>query len=97
MPAVHRHSDARSCGATTVVSGQSNVFANSLLIAVNDDPNTHGNGKLIAGSKAVFINNKLVVNNTPDSAKADDKCPKDGGEHCAPKTAAGSPNVFTGD
>ena len=60
MPAIHRHSDARSCGATTVVAGQGKVYANNLLVSVNNDPNSHGAGALIAGSKAVFI--KSVIN-----------------------------------
>ena len=60
--AVHRHGDARACGATTIVSGQSTVFANSKLIAVNGDPNTHGAGNLVAGSNNVFINSIAVVN-----------------------------------
>lgn len=97
MPAVHRDTDPRSCGATTVVSGQSNVYANNLLIAVDGDPNSHGGGTLIAGSKNVFINFKAVVNNTPDGASADNKCPSDGGDHCSPVTAGGSGNVNVGD
>lgn len=97
MPKVHRHTDPRSCGATTVVAGQSTVFANGLLIAVNGDPNTHGAGALIAGSNKVFINGKPVVNHTPDSANPDSLCPPLGGAHCAPVTAGGSPNVFVGD
>ena len=32
MPAIHRHDDARACGATTVVSGNTTVYANSKLI-----------------------------------------------------------------
>ena len=97
MPAVHRHSDSRVCGATTVVSGQSNVYANSLLISVNGDPNSHGGGALSAGSRRVYINSIAVVNNTPDGAAADDLCIPAGGAHCAPVTAGGSPDVYVGD
>ena len=95
MPAVHRHSDSRACGATTVVSGQSNVYANNLLISVNGDPNSHGGGALSAGSRRVYINSIAVVNNTPDGAAADSLCPIP--PHCAPVTAGGSPDVYVGD
>ena len=32
MPPIHRHNDARSCGATTTVTGQSTVYSNSELV-----------------------------------------------------------------
>lgn len=96
MPPVHRHSDSRACGATTTVTHQSTVFANNLLVAVDDDPNTHGSGGLIAACKQVFINNILTVNNTADQSRPDLLCPT-GGAHCNPYTTSGSPNVFTGD
>ena len=62
MPPIHRHGDSRVCGATTIVSGQSTVFANEKLVAVNGDPNSHGGGALIAGSKNVFIKVGVVGN-----------------------------------
>ena len=97
MPAVHRHGDARACGATTIVSTNSTVFCNGELISVNGNVNTHGAGALIAGSAHMYCHSTLVVNNTPDGAAADSLCPSAGGAHCAPVTAAGSPNVFVGD
>lgn len=97
MPAIHRNSDSRTCGATTIVSGQGNVFANNLLVSVNGDPNSHGGGNLIAANNNVYINNKLVVNHSPESASPDALCPPLGGAHCNPQTANGSPNVFVGD
>ena len=97
MPATHRHGDARACGATTIVSGQSTVFMNGVLQSVNGDPNTHGAGNLIAGSKEVFAGGILCVNNSEDSAAADSLCVPVGGAHCAPVTAGGSPNIFIGD
>lgn len=97
MPAIHRLTDSRACGATTVVVGQGNVYANNLLVSVNGDPNTHGGGNLIAGSNSVFVNNILVVNHSPDGAAPDALCPPLGGAHCAPVTASGSPDVFVGD
>ena len=39
MPEVHRDTDQRICGHTTIVVGQSTVYANSLLISVDGDPN----------------------------------------------------------
>lgn len=92
---VHRDTDGRICGATTEVAGQDSVYANNLLISVDGDPNSHGDGNLIAGCNEVYINNKLVVNNTPDSADADSLCPIP--PHCGPDTDGGSPNVFVGD
>jgi len=96
MPAIHRQDDNRACGATTVVTGQSTVYANNKLVSVNDDPNTHGGGSLNAGTNKVYINNKLVVDDN-DSASADALCPPLGGAHCAPSATSGSPNVFIGD
>lgn len=66
MPPVHREGDSRICGATTGVVGQSTVFANGRLIAVQNDPNSHGNGGLHAsinsqGTKNIFIEGKLMV------------------------------------
>jgi uncharacterized Zn-binding protein involved in type VI secretion len=97
MAQIHRNTDSRICGASTVVVGQSTVFANSLLVAVNGDPNTHSGGNLIAACKNVFINQKMVVNHSPDNAEPDGLCPIPGGPHCAPATASGSPNVYVGD
>ena len=97
MPQIHRHSDPRVCGATTIASGQSSVFANGLLVAVNGDQNTHGGGALIAACKNVFIGGKMVVNNSPDNASPDALCAIVGPPHCNPATAGGSPDVFVGD
>lgn len=97
MPPVHRETDLRSCGATTIVEINTTVFANFLLVAVDTNPNTHGGGQLIAGSRAVFAHGILTVNHTPDQANADSLCVPIGGAHCAPETAQGSPDVFTGD
>tara|TARA_B100000287_G_scaffold117860_1_gene109744 strand:- start:1428 stop:1715 length:288 start_codon:yes stop_codon:yes gene_type:complete len=94
MPPIHRHGDTRACGATTIVSGQSTVFANEKLVAVNGDPNSHGGGALIAGSKNVFIKGIAVVNHTPDGASADSLLIN---LHSAPVTASGSPDVNVGD
>jgi hypothetical protein len=93
---VHRSTDPRSCGATTVVAGNTSVYANNLLVSVNGDPNSHGGGALIASSNSVFVNNILSVNHGPDSSAPDSLCPSSGGAHCSPVTAGGSPNVFTG-
>ena len=93
MPAVHRHGDARVCGATTIVLGQSTVYANGLLVSVNGDINTHGAGALVAGSDNVFDGGKAVVNNTPDLAVIDSL----GHGPQLTKTAAGSSDVNVGD
>lgn len=94
---IHRDTDSRTCGATTVVSGQSTVFANNLLVSVDGDPNSHDGGALGAVCNQVFVNNLMVVNHTPDTAAADALCPPLGGAHCGPATASGSGDVFVGD
>jgi hypothetical protein len=50
---------------------------------------------LIPTGQTVFIEGKRVIVHTPDHASADGLCPLLGGEHCDPKTAEGSPNVFS--
>lgn len=61
MPAAHRHSDSRYCGATTVVTHQGTVTVNGQLWAVNGDENTHGGGALSPAGTTVTINNLAVV------------------------------------
>lgn len=97
MPAVHINGHLRSCGATTVVSGQSDVYVAGELVSVDGDPNSHGGGALSAGSNGVFINGKAVVNHSPDGAAADALCIPLGGAHCAPETAQGESTVIVGD
>ena len=95
---VHRINDDRVCGAVTVVSGNTTVYANGTnngLIAVDGDPNSHGAGGLIAHSKNFYCEGKLVVNHTADSAHPDNLCPPE--PHCTPSTAEGSPDVWVGD
>lgn len=91
---VHRITDSRVCGAETTPAGNSDVFANNLLVAVNGDPNSHGSGGLIAHSNEVYADNILTVNHTADNANADDIVVP---PHDNPATSQGSPNVFTGD
>lgn len=64
MPGAHRNSDSRKCGATTIVSGQNNVFVNGQLWAVDHDQCTHLSGDLkpIVGA-TVIINGKSVIVN----------------------------------
>jgi len=89
---IHRNSDSRSCGATTIVIGQSTVFVNGLLASVKGDPNSHSDGKLLAtiNDGTVFINNKKLVLKGSDAVP--DK--KIGVEHQDPKSVGASPNVF---
>lgn len=95
---IHRHGDSRICGATTVVTNQSTVYANGKLIAVNNDGNTHGAGGLIAATKSVYINGKMVAN-VGDQANPDNLCgvPFQSPLHCNPSATTGSSNVFVGD
>lgn len=73
MPQAHRDRDERYCGALTEVIGQSSVFVNGKLWAVEDDPESHGAGELIAvtGTRNVYINGKLVICAIGDQARAD--------------------------
>jgi len=96
MAAVHRNTDSRACGATTVVSGQGNVYANNLLVSVDGDPNSHGGGSLSASCNEVYVNNIMVVD-LGDSAAPDALCPPLGGAHCAPNASSASGDVFVGD
>ena len=92
---VHRNTDSRSCGASTIVTGQSSVFVNNLLASVQGDPNTHGGGALGAtvNDGSVFINNRKVVLKG-SSASPDTLCPFAGPPHCDPKSVGASPDVF---
>jgi len=96
MPAAHRDTDSRACGATTVSAQSRNVYVNGLLWSVNGDPNSEGGGSLSAGTNIVFIGGIAVCNNN-DSAAPDSLCLTVGGSHCAPSANGGSGNVFVGD
>lgn len=69
----HLDGQARACGASTVVEGQDFVFIDGELWAVEGDPNTHGNGDLIAATgSTVRIGGKKVIVHGPDPAEMDD-------------------------
>jgi hypothetical protein len=93
MRPAHRQGDSRVCDAITEVVGQSTVFVNDLLWAVQNDPDTHGDGGLIPTGTTVFIEDKLVIVHTPDHAQPDDLCPFQA-IHCDPMTAQGSGDTF---
>ena len=78
MPGTHLDGDSRYCGATTVVSGQSTVYTNDKLWAVEGDQNTHNNGQLRAvyGSTNVYIEDKKVIVAPGDQAAADNLHPE---------------------
>jgi len=92
---IHRNGDSRTCGAATIVAGQGTVFANSKLVSVDADPNSHGAGALTAKCNEVYVNSKMVVI-VGNSASADSLCPTAGGDHCNPKSSSGSGNVNVG-
>lgn len=92
MSYVHRHGDQRSCGATTVVSGQNFVTVDGKLWAVENDQNTHGAGGLIASKTYIKIGGKSVIVQD-DNANQDNLCPSAGGEHCNPR-ATGYSNLI---
>lgn len=94
--AIHRQDDSRSCGATTIVSGQSTVYAGGKLVSVNGDENTDGGGALSAATNNVYAGGIMVVN-VGDSAASDDLCPTAGGSHCGPSASSGLESVQVGD
>ena len=87
MTQAHRQDDQRSCGATTVVTGQSFVKIGG--------KNTHSEGGLIATKSFIKIGGKSVIV-VGDNANQDGLCPSAGGEHCNPKAATGSSFVTVG-
>jgi hypothetical protein len=82
MPGVHRQDDSRFCGATTIVTGQSTVYVEGKLVAVEGDMNSHGGGALqsVYGDGSVTIENKKIIVAVGDKAAGDNK------KHPAPPT-----------
>lgn len=76
MPGAHRHQDTRRCDGTTNVTGQTNVFVNNKLWAVEGDQClAHGPGgalRQIYGAGNVYINNKKVICALGDTASDSD-------------------------
>jgi uncharacterized Zn-binding protein involved in type VI secretion len=87
---IHRHNDSRACGATTLVTGQKTVYANGELVSVDQDPNTHDAGNLIAACNEVYVKSKKVVI-VGNSASADSE------KHSNPASSSGSPDVNVGE
>lgn len=93
MVDVHRHGDLRSCGATTIVSGQGFVYVDGQLWSVEGDNNSHGAGALIPGQiAAIYIGGKRVIG-VGDSASPDNLCIPLGGSHCSPSSTSGDAKV----
>jgi hypothetical protein len=92
---VHRNTDSRTCGATTIVSGQSNVYVNNLLASVQGDRASHGDGALGAtvNDGTVWVNNKKLVLKG-SNASPDMYCRPRGGSHCNPKSVGASSDVY---
>jgi uncharacterized Zn-binding protein involved in type VI secretion len=70
-----------------VVSGQTTVFVNGQLWAVQGDQNTHGGGSLIPSGSTVKVQGIPVIVHSPDSANPDNA------DHTNPATAGGSGTV----
>lgn len=73
MPKAHREEDRRFCGAKTIVEGQSSVYVNNKLWAVEGDPNDHVHGELISiySKRNIFIENKRAIVAIGDAAGPD--------------------------
>lgn len=74
MPQAHRHNDERFCGARTKVIGQSTVFVNSILWAVEGDIDTHcdlGALSAVTGASNIYVEGKKAICAVGDIA-ADD-------------------------
>jgi uncharacterized Zn-binding protein involved in type VI secretion len=95
MASIHRQDDSRACGATTIVTGQSTVFAGGKLISVDGDQNTDGGGALSTSHGSITINGKGIIV-VGDSAALDDLCIPIGGAHCAPNASSGLDTVTVG-
>jgi hypothetical protein len=84
MPGAHRDTDARYCGGQTKVVGQSTVFVNSLLTAVDGDPQqpgSHGSTSLVPViKKTIFAEGKNVI-----CAPGDKATGVDGKRHIPPQ------------
>ncbi len=96
MPPVHLDQMLRYCGALTQVTGQSSVFMNGVLAAVEGDKDTHGDGgDLIQryGPGNIIIEGKKLIVAMGDTATPDSEglvqhpfCPTD--------PSQGSTNIF---
>ena len=74
MPQAHRNGDSRFCGASTIVTGQSTVFVNGILFAVQGDKDTHcymGALSAVYGATNIFCEGKNAICAVGDTA-ADD-------------------------
>jgi len=94
MAAVHRDTDFRSCGATTIAS-QSVFYVNGLAVAIEGDTDSHGAGGLIASETSLFIGGARVIV-IGDQAVPDNLCDIQHTAHCDPYAVNGSPNFFIG-
>ncbi len=72
MPDIHLENQKRVCNALTVVEGQSSVTFEGRLWAVEGDPNTHMDGRLIASTMDITIEGRRVIVHLPDIATPDD-------------------------
>ena len=71
MPGAHRDTDKRKCDAATEVVGNSTVFVNNLLWAVEDDVCDHGGGRLkpVTGPPIIYVENKFIICAPGDTTK----------------------------
>jgi len=61
MAEAHRENDSRTCGASTIVTGQGFVRIGGQLWAVEGDKESHGEGALTASLSYLRIGGKPVI------------------------------------
>lgn len=90
MPEAHLVDGKRTCGGITRSKGNTTVFVNNKLWAVDGDETDHNSGGLKAsGGKEVYVEGKKVV------VKGDPANPDERG-HQNPAAADGSGDVSAG-
>ena len=71
MPKAHTDTMARTCGAATIVTGQSSVTIGGKLWAVDQDSSNHNAGNLLPSATDVWIEGKLVIDENDTTYNAD--------------------------
>lgn len=93
MALVHRDTDSRICGASTIATA-SHTYVEGLLIARDGDPNSHGGGAINAVGFTNVYAEGIKVSVKGDPAAPDGLCPIP--PHCNPLTVGSASNTYVG-